>query len=67
MQNYTESNANLPYYKEYIQAKTEYLQSKLRNNLQSGGRILSFNSIESLQNFINENQNANISATIMLK
>jgi len=66
MQNYTESNANQPYYKEYMQAKNQYLQTKLQNS-QHGGRILSINSIEALQNFINENQHANISATIMLK
>jgi hypothetical protein len=31
MQNYTESNANQPYYKEYMQAKTQYLNSKNMN------------------------------------
>jgi hypothetical protein len=28
MNNYTESNANLPYYKEYMDAKTNYLRLK---------------------------------------
>jgi hypothetical protein len=31
MQNYTESNANQPYYKEYMKAKTQYLNSKKMN------------------------------------
>jgi hypothetical protein len=30
MQNYTESNVNQPYYQEYMQAKNQYLQSKLQ-------------------------------------
>jgi len=31
MQNYTESNANQPYYKEYMKAKTQYLNNKKMN------------------------------------
>jgi hypothetical protein len=31
MKNFSESNANLPYYKEYMEAKTQYLQSKKIN------------------------------------
>ena len=30
---YSESKANIPYYKEYIETKKQYLESKLKNNL----------------------------------
>jgi hypothetical protein len=42
MQNYTESNTNQPYYKEYMQAKQQYLNSKKTNEMttQNGGFIL---------------------------
>ena len=30
---FTESKANIPYYKEYFQVKKEYLDSKVKNNL----------------------------------
>jgi len=63
--NFTESKANIPYYNEYKAMKTKYLQAK--NKQMGGGRILSFNSVESLQNFINENRDVKLSATIMLK
>lgn len=63
--NYTESKANIPYYNEYRAMKTQYLQAK--NKQMGGGRILSFNSIESLQNFLKDNQNTKLSATIMLQ
>jgi hypothetical protein len=36
MQNYTESNANQPYYNEYMQAKNQYLQSKFLNQTGNG-------------------------------
>jgi hypothetical protein len=62
MQNYTESNANKPYYNEYMQAKKQYLHAKL---LQTGGSY-TFNSIELLQKFINEHPTSNILATIKL-
>ena len=62
MQNYTESNNNKPYYNEYMEAKNQYLQAKLK---QSGGTF-TFNTIQSLQEFISEHPNSNISATITL-
>jgi hypothetical protein len=52
MQNYTESKVNLPYYQEYLQAKNQYLQSKLR---QSGGLNNLINQIP-INNNINQNQ-----------
>jgi hypothetical protein len=63
--NYTESNANIPFYNEYRAMKAQYLEAK--NKQSGGGRILSFNSVESLQNFLQENQNVKLSATIMLQ
>jgi hypothetical protein len=63
--NYTESNVNVPYYNEYRAMKAQYLQTK--NKQSGGGRILSFNSVESLQNFLQDNQNVKLSATIMLQ
>jgi hypothetical protein len=62
MNNYTESNAAQPFYKEYMDAKNQYLEAKLK---QSGG-VFTFNTIQSLQQFINEHPNSNISATIKL-
>jgi len=35
--NYTESNANKPYYKEYMQAKQQYLNTKL--NIKGGNNL----------------------------
>jgi hypothetical protein len=63
--NYTESNANVPFYNEYRAMKAQYLEAK--NKQTGGGRILSFNSVESLQNFLQDNQNVKLSATIMLQ
>jgi ribosomal protein L10 len=63
--NYTESKANVPYYNEYRAMKTQYLQAK--NKQMGGGRIFNFNSVESLQNFLQDNQNVKLSATIMLQ
>jgi ribosomal protein L10 len=62
---YTESNANVPYYNEYREMKAQYLQAK--NKQSGGGRILSFDSVESLQNFLQDNQNVKLSATVMLQ
>ena len=63
--NYTESNANVPYYNEYREMKAQYLQAK--NKQSGGGRILSFDSVESLQNFLQDNKNVKLSATVMLQ
>jgi len=60
--NYTESNLNKPFFNEYRAMKTQYLQAKLK---QTGG-VFTFNSVESLQQFINENPNRQISATVKL-
>ena len=61
-QNFTESNFNKPYFNEYREMKAKYLQSKLA---QKGGSF-TFNSIQSLQQFINEHPNSQISATVKL-
>jgi hypothetical protein len=61
--NYTESNFNKPFFNEYRAMKAQYLQAKSKQN---GGGIFTFNSVESLQQFINEHSNREISATVKL-
>jgi len=51
MNNYTESNANQPYYKEYMQAKNQYLQSKL----QKGGN--NYSETSAMNNYTESNAN----------
>jgi hypothetical protein len=60
--NYTESNMNKPFFNEYRAMKSQYLQAKS----QQGGGVFTFNTVESLQQFINENSNRQISATVKL-
>jgi len=61
MNNYTESNANQPYYNEYMQAKTQYLQSKLHqkggensNNTITGGN---YSETSAMNNYTESNAN----------
>jgi hypothetical protein len=60
--NYTESNFNKPFFNEYRAMKAQYLQAKS----QQGGGVFTFNTVESLQQFINQNPNREISATVKL-
>lgn len=50
--NFTESNANVPYYKEYMEAKRKYLQSKMQSNNFSGGELINFGSLAELRNYL---------------
>lgn len=61
--NYTESNMNKPFFNEYRAMKAQYLEAKLKQN---GGGVFTFNTVESLQQFINENSSRQISATVKL-
>lgn len=52
---FTESNNNIPYYKEYMAAKQQYLQAKMQNNL-SGGDIIKFESLSDLRNYLDNTE-----------
>lgn len=65
-QQFTESNANVPYYNEYRAMKAKYLQSKLQQNGgASNNNNLVFNSLTELQSYVNNNLN-NTSAKFQL-
>jgi hypothetical protein len=51
--NFTETNNNIPYYKEYMAAKQQYLQAK---NLQNGGDIINFKSLSDLRSYLDKNE-----------
>ena len=52
---FTESNNNIPYYKEYMAAKQQYLQAKMQNNL-TGGDIIKFESLSDLRNYLDKTE-----------
>jgi len=52
---FTESNNNIPYYKEYMTAKQQYLQAKMQNNL-TGGEIIKFESLSDLRNYLDNTE-----------
>jgi hypothetical protein len=52
---FTESNNNIPYYKEYMAAKQQYLQAKMQNNL-TGGEIIKFESLSDLRNYLDNTE-----------
>ena len=52
---FTESNNNIPYYKEYMAAKQQYLQAKMQNNL-TGGDIIKFESLSDLRNYLDNTE-----------
>jgi hypothetical protein len=52
---FTESNNNIPYYKEYMAAKQQYLQAKMQNNL-SGGEFIKFESLSDLRNYLDKTE-----------
>lgn len=52
---FTESNNNIPYYKEYMAAKQQYLQAKMQNNL-TGGEIIKFESLSDLRNYLDKTE-----------
>ena len=64
--NYTESNFNKPYFNEYRKMKAQYLEAKQNGGNKQIGGTFTFNSIDSLQQFINQHLNSNISATVTL-
>lgn len=64
--NFTESNFNKPYFNEYKKMKDQYLQAKQAGGNKQVGGTFTFNSIDSLQQFINQHLNSDISATITL-
>jgi len=52
---FTESNNNIPYYKEYMAAKQQYLQAKMQNNL-TGGEFIKFESLSDLRNYLDKTE-----------
>jgi len=64
--NFTESNFNKPYFNEYREVKAQYLQAKQNGGNKQIGGTFTFNSIDSLQQFINQHLNSDISATVTL-
>jgi hypothetical protein len=64
-QQFTESNANVPYYNEYRAMKAKYLQSKLNQNGGASNNNLVFNSLNELQSYVNNNL-SNTSAKFQL-
>ena len=52
---FTESNNNIPYYKEYMAAKQQYLQARMQNNL-TGGDIIKFESLSDLRNYLDNTE-----------
>lgn len=52
---FTESNNNIPYYKEYMEAKQQYLQTRMQNNL-TGGDVIKFESLSDLRNYLDKTE-----------